>query len=39
MRRLADETGRYRVGFMGLGLGLPFPGYQPEHPTYDRAMA
>ena len=39
MRRLASETVRYRVGFMGWGLGLPFPAYQPEHPTYDKAVA
>ena len=39
MRRLAGETVRYRVGFVGWGLGLPFPVYQPEHPTYDRAVA
>ena len=39
MRRLASETVRYRVGFMGWGLGLPFPEYQPEHPTYDGAVA
>ena len=39
MRRLANETVRYRVGFMGWGHGLPFPDYQPEHPTYDRAVA
>ena len=39
MRRLASETVRYRVGFMEWGLGLPFPDYQPEHPTYDRAVA
>ena len=39
MRRLASETVRYRVGFTGWGHGLPFPDYQPEHPTYDRAVA
>ena len=39
MRRLARETVRYRVGFMGWVLGLPFPDYQPEHPNYDRAVA
>ena len=39
MRQLAGETVRYRVGFMGWGHGLPFPDYQPEHPTYDRAVA
>ena len=39
MRRLASETVRYKVGFMGWGLGLPFPDYQPEHPSYDRAVA
>ena len=39
MRRLASETVRYRVGFMGWGLGLPFPDYQSEHSTYDKAVA
>ena len=39
MKRLAGETVRYRVGFMGWGLGLPFPDYQQEHSTYDRAVA
>lgn len=39
MRRLAGETVRYRVGFMGWGLGLPFPDYQSEHSTYDKAVA
>ena len=39
MRRLASDTVRYRVGFMGWGHGLPFPDYQPEHSTYDRAVA
>ena len=39
MRRLASDTVRYKVGFMGWGLGLPFPDYQPEHPTYDGAVA
>ena len=39
LRRLASETVRYRVGFMGWGLGLPFPVYQPEHSTYDKAVA
>ena len=39
MKRLARETVRYRVGFMGWGLGLPFPDYQEEHVTYDRAVA
>ena len=39
MKRLASETVRYRVGFMGWGLGLPFPDYQQEHATYDRAVA
>ena len=39
MKRLASETVRYRVGFTGWGHGLPFPDYQPEHPTYDRAVA
>lgn len=39
MRRLAEEMVRYRVGFMGWGLGLPFPDYQDEHSTYDKAVA
>lgn len=39
MRRLASETVRYRVGFMGWGLGLPFPDHQSEHSTYDEAVA
>ena len=39
MRRLASETVRYKVGFMGWGLGLPFPDYQAEHASYDRAVA
>ena len=39
MKRLASDTVRYRVGFMGWGLGLPFPEYQPEHSTYGKAVA
>lgn len=39
MKRLASDTVRYRVGFMGWGLGLPFPDYQPEHSTCDEAVA
>ena len=39
MKRLVSETVRYRVGFMGWGLGLSFPAYQQEHLTYDRAVA
>ena len=39
MKRLAGETVRYRVGFVGWGLGLPFPNYQHEHPTYEKAVA
>jgi len=39
MRRLAKEMVRYRVGFIGWSLGLPFPDYQSEHSTYDRAVA
>ncbi len=39
MKRLANEVVRYRVGFMGWGLGLPFPDYQSEHSTYDKAVA
>ena len=31
MKRLVSETVRYRVGFMGWGLGLSFPAYQQEH--------
>ena len=38
MKRLASDVVRYRVGFMGWGLGLPFPYYQPEHSTHDRAV-
>ena len=38
MRQLSQEAVRYRVGFMGWGLGLPFPDYQHEHPTHDRAV-
>ena len=39
MKGLANEMVRYRVGFMGWGLGLPFPHYKDEHPTYDSAVA
>ena len=39
MRQLAKDVVRYRVGFMGWGLGLPFPDYEPEHSTYDKAVA
>ena len=39
MKRLASETVRYRVGFVGWGLGLPFPNYRSEHSTYDKAVA
>ena len=39
MKRLAGETVRYRVGFVGWGLGLPFPNFQLEHPTYKKAVA
>ena len=39
MKRLAKEMVRYRVGFMGWGLGLPFPDYQSEHSTYDGAVS
>ena len=39
MGRLAKEMVRYRVGFMGWGLGFPFPDYQSEHSTYDKAVA
>ena len=39
MRRLDSETVRYRVGFTGWVLGLPFPDYQPENPSYDRTVA
>ncbi len=38
MRRLAKEVVRYRVGFMGWRLGLPFPDYQSEHSTYDKSV-
>ena len=39
MKQLASDVVRYRVGFMGWGLGLPFPDYEPEHSTYDKAVA
>ena len=39
MRQLAKEVVRYRVGFMGWGLGLPFPDYRSEHFTYEKAVA
>ncbi len=39
MRQLAKDVVRYRVGFEGWGSGLPFPEYQSEHSTYDRAVA
>lgn len=38
MKQLASDVVRYRVGFMGWGLGLPFPNYQDEHSTYDGAV-
>ena len=38
MKQLASDMVRYRVGFMGWGLGLPFPDYQDEHSTYDGAV-
>lgn len=38
MRLPAKDVVRYRVGFMGWGLGLPFPDYQDEHSTYDKAV-
>ncbi len=38
MRQLAKEGVRYRVGFMGWGLGLPFPDYRSEHFTYEKAV-
>ena len=38
MRQLASDIVRYRVGFMGWGMGLPFPNYQSEHSRYDRAV-
>ena len=38
MKQLAKGAVRYRVGFMGWGLGLTFPDYQSEHSTYDRAV-
>ena len=38
MKQLASDVVRYRVGFMGWGLGLPFPDYQDEHSTYDGAV-
>ena len=39
MNRFSQEAVRYRVGFMGWGLGLPFPDYQNEHPTHEGAVA
>ena len=39
MKQLASDMVRYRVGFMGWGLGLPFPDYLDEHSTYDGAVA
>ena len=39
MKQLASDMVRYRVGFMGWGLGLPFPDYQDAHSTYDEAVA
>ena len=39
MRQLAKDVVRYRVGFMGWGLGLPFPNYEPEHSSHDRAVS
>ena len=38
MKQLASDMVRYRVGFMGWGLGLPFPDYQSEHSTYEKAV-
>ena len=39
MRRLDGETPRYRVGFVGWGLGLPFPEHEDEHPCYEKAVS
>ena len=39
MRRLAGNTPRYRIGFVGWGLGLPTPDYESEHPTREKAMS
>ena len=38
MRQLAKEVVRYRVGFMGWAMGLPFLDYQSEHSRYERAV-
>ena len=38
MKQPVSDVVRYRVGFMGWGLGLPFPAYQDEHSTYDGAV-
>ena len=38
MKQLASDMVRHRVGFMGWGMGLPFPNYRSEHSRYDRAV-
>jgi len=38
-RQFSEELVRYRVGFIGWGLGVPFPEYKSEHSTYDKAVA
>lgn len=38
MKSLAGEVVRYRVGFPGWAVGMPFPDHQPEHSTYDSAV-
>ena len=39
MKQLARDVVRYRVGFIGWGMGLPFPNYQDEHLNCDKAVA
>ena len=35
MKQFASDVVRHRVGFIGWGLGLPFPDYKDEHFTYE----
>ena len=39
MQRLGEDAVRYKVGFIGWGTGLPFPEYQDEHSTHEKAVA